>query len=521
MMTIKKMFKTKLKRPKSGEKRSTAQGIVEFALVLPVLLLLILGVIEFGRLIFIYSFVVTSSREAARFGSAAGSVSPQYMDCDAIRETAKRLSGFVGVQDGDILIRYDHGPGTSPFMNCPPPDESYILGGKDRVRVRVQANFRPIVPLVNLPAFPISSESARTVFKDIVLGTSTPVSTSTRMPTITLKATATDTATPTDTPTPTHTPTHTSTPTDTPTPTDTSTPTDTPTPTDTATITPTPTDTLTPTEGPSPTPTDTGTPTPTPTETPSPTPTSTATASCNLTAGDINADDTSQRMWFTITNNSGGTVMISSISAIWPESPNDALNEVLFGNQQIYNTQDDASPTNIPAEYGWVGGSETARQINDGETKTLEFRFDQGAAAMGYDVTVVFDNGCSVNVSNMPTCGLYISGFSQSDTRVSWQINNNGIGVTITQIYLAFPDNKLHVISFGGAEIADIWSRTGGVQSPALITEAEFDGTPLDRYLPGGGSTKYLSFTFNKTMSSNPTDYQLIVSFDNCPPESP
>ena len=47
-----------------------AQGMVEFALVLPILLLLVLGIIEAGRLLFYYGVVTNASREAARFGSA-------------------------------------------------------------------------------------------------------------------------------------------------------------------------------------------------------------------------------------------------------------------------------------------------------------------------------------------------------------------------------------------------------------------------------------------------------------------
>ena len=55
-------------------KKERAQGIVEFALVLPLLLVLMLGIIEVGRLLFIYSSVNSASREAARYGSAAGEV---------------------------------------------------------------------------------------------------------------------------------------------------------------------------------------------------------------------------------------------------------------------------------------------------------------------------------------------------------------------------------------------------------------------------------------------------------------
>ncbi|GAI52994.1 unnamed protein product, partial [marine sediment metagenome] len=72
-------------------RKKSAQGLVEFALVLPLLLLLILGIIEAGRLLFIYSAVNTASREAARYGSAAGDVGgyvAHYEDCAGIRARA-------------------------------------------------------------------------------------------------------------------------------------------------------------------------------------------------------------------------------------------------------------------------------------------------------------------------------------------------------------------------------------------------------------------------------------------------
>jgi hypothetical protein len=47
------------------KRKEWAQGMVEFALVLPLLLVLVYGVIEAGRLLFIYSATQTASREAA------------------------------------------------------------------------------------------------------------------------------------------------------------------------------------------------------------------------------------------------------------------------------------------------------------------------------------------------------------------------------------------------------------------------------------------------------------------------
>ena len=68
--------------------------MVEFAIALPVLLLLLYGILEAGRLLFVYSTVVTASRQAARYGATTGengSGVPRYQDCDGIRAARCKL----------------------------------------------------------------------------------------------------------------------------------------------------------------------------------------------------------------------------------------------------------------------------------------------------------------------------------------------------------------------------------------------------------------------------------------------
>ena len=144
------------------------QGMVEFALAFPILLVLILGVFEIGRMVYIYNAVLTASREAARYGSAGDSdaVKPRYQDCAGIRETAKRMGGLANLQDDDILIHYDSGPGTATIASsCPPGVE--INGGVDRVVVTVSSNFQPLVGLTGLSPVPIQSTVARTIILKI------------------------------------------------------------------------------------------------------------------------------------------------------------------------------------------------------------------------------------------------------------------------------------------------------------------------------------------------------------------
>jgi hypothetical protein len=148
------------------------QGMVEFALVIPILLLLVFGIIEAGRLLFLYSAVLSSSREAARYGSAAGELSGSlryYADCDGIRNAAMRIGRFAGVSPTDVSISYDHGPtSSSPFAICPlAADEQIVLA--DRVIVQVVSTWQPLLPLVNFQPVPISAITRRTIIKDVAI----------------------------------------------------------------------------------------------------------------------------------------------------------------------------------------------------------------------------------------------------------------------------------------------------------------------------------------------------------------
>ena len=49
--------------------RKNAQGMLEFALVLPVLLLMILGIIEFSRLMFAWIIIENSTRFGIRYAT--------------------------------------------------------------------------------------------------------------------------------------------------------------------------------------------------------------------------------------------------------------------------------------------------------------------------------------------------------------------------------------------------------------------------------------------------------------------
>jgi len=202
--------------------------MVEFALALPILLLIILGLIEFSRLMFIYSTVTSASREAARYGAAIGPISdtdatPRYIDCKGIKDTAKRVGAIVGVADADIFIRYEPSNKVgiaASLLSCPIPADQINFGDRLEIEVRGKYNPVPAAPLVNIPVYEFKVITRRTIVKGAKIkqgGTAVGV-----LPTFTpdLSATSTLTLAPTSTTTPGPSPTvgFTNTPTFTPTP---------------------------------------------------------------------------------------------------------------------------------------------------------------------------------------------------------------------------------------------------------------------------------------------------------------
>jgi hypothetical protein len=164
-----------------------AQAMAEFALVLPILLLVVFGLLEVGRAIFIFSSATNASRDAVRYATAYGvneNGNLQFQDCAAIRNVARRTGFLLPLEDDDIVIEYDTGPDPvtgivpTPFDTCDDADgvdEAVVLDCGDRVVVTISVDFNPIVPqLVPLDARTIVSSSARSYYGIIDLDENNP-----------------------------------------------------------------------------------------------------------------------------------------------------------------------------------------------------------------------------------------------------------------------------------------------------------------------------------------------------------
>ena len=145
------------------------QGMAEFAIVFPFLLLLLFGIFEFGRIMFTYSVALTATRDAARYGAAiqdiGGGIS-QYEDCTGIREAAKRIGRFAGISDANITIKYSNASGIYSSV-CPPTMD---VEPADTISVTIDTSVTPVTPIGNFNPIPINSSSSRTILKNVKLG---------------------------------------------------------------------------------------------------------------------------------------------------------------------------------------------------------------------------------------------------------------------------------------------------------------------------------------------------------------
>lgn len=155
-------------------RRSRGQAMAEFALVAPLLFLLILGTIEAGRFIFYYELLNNATREGARYAIVHGadSVCPSgpppagtVNTCDPtgvrikerVRESALDLVGT-----GELFVHEPVWTTRGTLGNPSPGDASTGTNARgEYVTVFLDFTYRPIIgALVNIAILPDISLSA-------------------------------------------------------------------------------------------------------------------------------------------------------------------------------------------------------------------------------------------------------------------------------------------------------------------------------------------------------------------------
>jgi hypothetical protein len=376
---------------KSKTSHKRAQGMVEFALILPLLLVLIIGLLEFGRLFFAWLVIENSTRFGIRYATA-GSYDENYCatDCTGANEEQEiKDARHPSIEDEarSVIVGFNFDE-TLPqnaveHLNitvCSPEDDFTIpimgsttyascTGGENAgdpgadVFVAVDYNFTFIVgPLFQLQGGMVHIASWRSgvneTFKiaEVVQAPANPD------PDNNSDCGFIGTCTPT--------PTNTFTPTSTP----------------TITLTPTITSTLTITQTPTRTITNTPTITSTPTATPVP--------SCsNLTV--TSATTSSEDFNVIVRNANVAPGYLIEADIIWPQNDGMIFDSARFNGITYYFQDETTSPVNTTASSIEIDGSNT--------TATFRARFDFAGAI---DMSGAFSVSMTFDFPNWGTCTI-------------------------------------------------------------------------------------------------------------------
>ncbi len=108
------------------KRKERGQSLVEFALILPVLLIILAGVLDLGRLYYAYVAVT----DAAAEGAAYAAIHPD--DADQIFDRAQAASGgLIEIDEGMVEIE------------CP------TIASGDPITVTVSYTFTVVTPFIN------------------------------------------------------------------------------------------------------------------------------------------------------------------------------------------------------------------------------------------------------------------------------------------------------------------------------------------------------------------------------------
>ncbi len=151
-------------------KRSRGQGLLEFALVMPILLLLLFGIFDFSRVLVTYAMASNSLRSGLRQAAVLGydESQAQFADCEHMRDII-RQTFFVAAPT--IAIQYEKSA-TGSIIPCTGSSiNSNLLTNGDLLQISVSTNIQLLTPFLSnaIPNLQINMRGQRTIVNFIEL----------------------------------------------------------------------------------------------------------------------------------------------------------------------------------------------------------------------------------------------------------------------------------------------------------------------------------------------------------------
>ena len=143
-----------------GTRSRTGQTLVEFAIILPVFILILIGIFDFGRAVYAYHTLLNASREAARQAVVDQTQSQ-------IEDRAIEHAVALGITAADVTIDYRTVAAPDTPGSCSSRVNTAQIVGCVAV-VRVEYQYEAVMPAIGALVGPIelSGESRFPVHND-------------------------------------------------------------------------------------------------------------------------------------------------------------------------------------------------------------------------------------------------------------------------------------------------------------------------------------------------------------------
>lgn len=145
--------------PRSTRPGRGGQALVEFALVAPVLLLTLFGIIELGRFVLAYEAANNAVREGTRYAIVHGyySVAPVGPSPDGTPDNACPPTTVSTAVVQSVVQGNAYTLPRATSINVCWPDGTNLRG--NRISIAADFPFQALAPMVNLPPINIHAES--------------------------------------------------------------------------------------------------------------------------------------------------------------------------------------------------------------------------------------------------------------------------------------------------------------------------------------------------------------------------
>jgi Flp pilus assembly protein TadG len=147
--------------------RSRGQSLVEFALIFPIIILLIAGFFEIGRAVFAYNLIANAARQGARVATVnqladvtecdeSWPIDDPYQPHWSIRGCAILAAKTIGISTSNVSVSYAPPPDTT--LTCSPTLHVGCIAS-----VTVTYSFTVATPFVNKLIGPITMSQTSTM----------------------------------------------------------------------------------------------------------------------------------------------------------------------------------------------------------------------------------------------------------------------------------------------------------------------------------------------------------------------